>query len=703
MSGYNDNSQTGGSQDPGYYNDDGYSAIDRWMGQSYHEDPWNPLSPRDPGSNTAGSKDKAGKGKGKGAKGSKGKSGIPYAYFKTNWELNYRESTKHLGPICMDEQEMGRFVAKGPLKKWSFFQIHNFPRTQPPNLLAVAGLIKAGDEGAYTSKIFSKIPQNHCNVSWKPFYDAVYTEYASWLRNAGVPFPEAEGDIDLAMFLEKDSKNVQKLKASQREMAQRTANFIKGRNPAIANVLVEEKRTASPEGPKLDKTLKTYQFKDVDTPSKLPPTWWKEHLSKIWIHEGHPAIEVFKEDLATLSLIMGIPLHATGHEFLPDGRGAFGITLASDKVSRLTTFSLTYSHRQGTTAMGSGYSTLFAKHVACGCLPFVQVVDEEGKRITHTIDITDEVARDLKHGWAINSQAPARPTPRSEKYLWRLPSLTGIDLYSNCVQISGSTQGEIFNTGEDGDRHIGYWWQAVAGLAFGGLVPFATKNIKDIVEFTLAGELECPRVSDLAHLQALVRLVKKEIPSERNLFGSLSSSGPGSVTVQDVEDRDTRILVETLNRYTTLLERLMAITAEKFHQSDKDVLEKVYRCVETTLENSYNKAVARHRDEASRPPGCCAFEKWVEGEDLLRIVQDMSSLHDMDAEIGIYICGKMAVYLIAAWARLAKTVDWSGRGRTLEKVDGNSETETHEIGERDEAKSYCPPLLRELPDISAWY
>jgi len=76
MSGNNTgNSQTGAS-DPYYYSSSGQcSSVDRWLGESSFDGPWNPVSPRDYTSRHGADKSKDGaKGKGKGSR-SGGKSG----------------------------------------------------------------------------------------------------------------------------------------------------------------------------------------------------------------------------------------------------------------------------------------------------------------------------------------------------------------------------------------------------------------------------------------------------------------------------------------------------------------------------------------------------------------------------------------------------------------------------------------------------
>jgi hypothetical protein len=110
--------------------------------------------------------------------------------------------------------KMGYFVACGPSpwrKLWPF----NLRKTRPPRLLTVAGLIKAGDEGIFTSSMFDGISANHEQVSWKALYEAFFREYAWTSQRLGILAPLQERkDEDLRRFRLKAAEDVRKLMAN---------------------------------------------------------------------------------------------------------------------------------------------------------------------------------------------------------------------------------------------------------------------------------------------------------------------------------------------------------------------------------------------------------------------------------------------------------------------------------------------------------
>lgn len=122
-------------------------------------------------------------------------------WFMKKFERNYQNSTSHLGLICLNEREMGPFVARGP-GTLRYFWPWCFPITSPPTLLTVSALIAAGDDGVFSSSIFTnQIEPNHDTVSWKKVYEAFFHQYVPWARQYGlqVPPPTKDSAIDMAL------------------------------------------------------------------------------------------------------------------------------------------------------------------------------------------------------------------------------------------------------------------------------------------------------------------------------------------------------------------------------------------------------------------------------------------------------------------------------------------------------------------------
>jgi hypothetical protein len=103
--------------------------------------------------------------------------GVIYGVWTATWHLNRNRATKHLGSLCQDKDAMGFFVAKIP-SEWRRifpFFICKVPIPRIPSLYA---FLAAGDDGVFTSSIFDSISSNQDNVSWRPFYEAFFLEYA---------------------------------------------------------------------------------------------------------------------------------------------------------------------------------------------------------------------------------------------------------------------------------------------------------------------------------------------------------------------------------------------------------------------------------------------------------------------------------------------------------------------------------------------
>jgi len=99
----------------------------------------------------------------------------------------------------------------------------------------------------------------------------------------------------------------------------------------------------------------------------------REEGQRLRIFNNIPAVTVSEEDLGALCIALGVETH--GKDFLPNGRGGLGHLLASHTENGMNIIRLVYHHEtqfEGGRSAGSGYSTLFAKHLACGCIPFAR-------------------------------------------------------------------------------------------------------------------------------------------------------------------------------------------------------------------------------------------------------------------------------------------------------------------------------------------
>jgi hypothetical protein len=258
----------------------------------------------------------------------------------------------------------------------------------------------------------------------------------------------------------------------------------------------------------------------------------------IWMRSGKPNIEISREELLALSLTLGITLQINDYTQNVRGLGPFGTGL--NVVQDNGEWKLEVVHGARLTrhkaSRGSGYTSLFAKHIAFGSLPFADTTDW-----IRSIYVNDGVLGAIKRGDSIvdGSSFGGRPL----QILRRLPGLKQIDAYyhwsdatnlklkpvsehrpgqfyrsdkktrivvrrqktaagrqselapvetsvqstppklhdasqekdaSNSVMCSGQYEGIYAN-----------WTRAVTGIAFGGLVPQSSDNLAQAVEFTV--------------------------------------------------------------------------------------------------------------------------------------------------------------------------------------------------------------------------
>jgi hypothetical protein len=210
---------------------------------------------------------------------------------------------------------------------------------------------------------------------------------------------------------------------------------------------------------------------------------WYTTFQAIWSHGTQPCIETSEHEVAALAFILGMPLRST--DYLPGGVAAFGIGLSPEKVNILPNVRMVYGRRDSRIdpVMGSGYSILFAKHIACGCLPFGII----GKETVQTILVTKQMLGHIKLGNRLVDSYNAADqelewTPCRE-YLDELPSA-----YPNNYFAGTERKDENGNNGEIRDvckRQVSTWAQSVAGIAFGGLVPMAGVSLIQAVRFTV--------------------------------------------------------------------------------------------------------------------------------------------------------------------------------------------------------------------------
>jgi len=131
-------------------------------------------------------------------------------------------------------------------------------------------------------------------------------------------------------------------------------------------------------------------------------------------------------------------------------------------------------------------------------IPFARAKKEEGQGWIKSVYVSPAVLDTLKQGGNITDTID-RNMPRVIEYFRRLPSSISTRAWPHHgVENPENDQAEKEETEKEATveigliknrrlEEIGFWWQAVSGIAFGGLDPQTTKELKDAVIFTLSG------------------------------------------------------------------------------------------------------------------------------------------------------------------------------------------------------------------------
>jgi hypothetical protein len=308
--------------------------------------------------------------------------------------------------------------------------------------------------------------------------------------------------------------------------------------------------------------------------------------------------------------------------------------------------------------------------MACGCLPLAERT-VNGIRQVDTILVTRTIRENLEMGGDIDDDVcDGLEGINATSYLDCLPaSASGNNYFDHALSTQG--QGQIYDF--NGNR-LAEWGEVVAGIAFGGLVPMATKNLVELVKFTVNGNLEWPDNSQegFTLLEKLACKLNQDLSLTTGLkvFGSeVQAHNQGNrvnIVTNVPGDTGTRVGVETMSRFTTILERLMALT--------DSTVEDVFQQLKALLTESYNNAVLRKRHEEAPGPK--------------RPVADLFKLRNDTRD-----CAAVAWCIISAWTRLVRIVDWEEAGTPETQGEAHVEVD----------KSYHPLRLTELPDVSAWH
>lgn len=448
------------------------------------------------------------------------------------------------GEFGRDKQYMCYFVARQPA--WISYIFGKKRAVRCPEVPTVDNLIQTGDRLMFTSSMFDHIRssrQTSQEISWVKLYTQFFHSMA-WL----LPFQTASA--------KRNNKDIKKYL----EMAdERVRPFIRAHETTRSESTIAPKDEETGIAPDTAPTAQTVVMKpgsktpvrhclflehckgaailvscvlpleaDGSDEEQRHPALDLSDVRPLRLVDGKLCIEVSSEEVAGLALSLGIPL-LNRRDSSISGTGPFGthLIVARDithwklRLTRLTR--LMHHHRQidNDVQYGSGYSTLFAKHMACNCLPLDLSRsikeggdDEQGERQAKNLDTVRcihvdpgfvqwirsskfaQVTRGVKGGSdeEEDDQRERSPlqevvgTPEELAYLYHLPTAYKINVlgYSHNIFHGGVIQGPA----EENPKSIEttHWFKAVASIAFGGLVPQAGKSLVNAVLFTVTGE-----------------------------------------------------------------------------------------------------------------------------------------------------------------------------------------------------------------------
>ncbi|KAI4649812.1 uncharacterized protein J4E79_009658 [Alternaria viburni] len=444
----------------------------------------------------------------------------------------------------------------------------------------LSGIIKAGDEGLFSSALFTNLQGHPGQVPLETLYDA----FANEVRNR--PISERSSyPGDMTKFLARAKKPASGVGRSKSMSNVRRADpSPKTARKSLDLSVVEMGLARGLSVKKPASTLVSMHngLRD-DDPKAIQRAWVKDGQTAKY-EDGRLSVKVSAAELAALSVILGSQLiNGADQQDASSENGAFGISMAlsaTTDAKHQVTLTQQKRSRSQRHAQGSGTSPLFAKHLAAGSLPYSQ--DKIG---VHSILITDESFEALQAGASLYTHPYVARTPQS-KFLASLPSSREARFHI----LATSTEVHTSNTLLD----------AIASLPFsGGLAPLASSPLIKTVQFITSAGL--PHARLLQRLEQLVDKVHRHTP-HLNIFGPLYEPQNAGLLFRERErlgrlasdpttpdtlaDKTARI-----SRYTTLLERLIALVPDLKAQ---DALAAVQEATKQEMRRAYQQAVAAH-------------------------------------------------------------------------------------------------------------
>ncbi|KAK3990080.1 hypothetical protein QBC44DRAFT_326154 [Cladorrhinum sp. PSN332] len=524
----------------------------------------------------------------------------------------------------------------------------------PPVILpTIGGLIEAADRNFWTSRTLDHMDGLHPDLTWLPLYESIFDD----LRHpdlSGLPGLWTQNPILSRVFAKMSLNSNENEKHHDAALSDKHRRLVRDKylESGIRRLSARPQAGSKDEGKGL---------------ARLKPAWM---VGK------RPCIPVTREELAAMSLIMGMPIKHDNAGFY-SGIGAYGLSIDiahTDAGWKLSLFKGSRIPRHAP-SMGSGYTSLMAKHLACGSIPFDELQD-----CVRSVYMTDDVLDGIKAGLCItDTQAYGG---QSLEFLRRLPGDKAVDAYYLVASAANSTDpGSILN---GVNRQVGRWAKLITGIAFGGLVPQADKNVIEAVKLTLAGTnldgcVQC--------LEPLIDMLHAAIPKQQpphdddelDIFGERVASRNRTTGFMYVNhtfpstDKNPRDAASTFARYMNLLEHILARAPSPANPGpDSQPSDAVFDHTEALLEKVH-KGVAKAAQAAAAgtntTPTLTAEETRLLSEDyaqtLTNITRDLQANIPNAAgtatipniDISLDQAAAIVRCILAAWAHTVPQID----------------------------------------------
>ena len=242
------------------------------------------------------------------------------------------------------------------------------------------------------------------------------------------------------------------------------------------------------------------------------------------------------------------------------GRWIYGEPSAGDWDIRLVVDRLEHSNEE--CSRGNGYSTLFAKCIPCGCIPF-ETRDMINRVVVITRSVYDAIlsGNNIQDGMPVNADEKPESSPPL-KYLAKLPSAHQLNYY---VRPGGVNNEGIPDICSRFSEPMKKWPEVVAGITFGGLVPMASLNLVRIIQFTAQGgkSLGNDFFGELWNITVNIQ----DSTERHQLFGqyiedcSKSREGRDIMRIRDPASVSMPRAAAAISRFSTILEYMTARNA----------------------------------------------------------------------------------------------------------------------------------------------